>query len=109
MNLTKIAIKRDRVTFALMVVVIIMGITTYGNLSRDDMPPYTVRVATIVSDFPGANPERIEQLVSKILKRPFRNCRKLKGHQPIANRIVCGDRHVKDEVKPKSCRMYGTA
>ena len=28
------------------------------------MPPYTVRVATIVSVFPGASPERVEQLVT---------------------------------------------
>ena len=28
------------------------------------MPPYTVRVATVVSEFPGASPERAEQLVS---------------------------------------------
>ena len=38
---------------------------TVGILSRDSMPPYVVRVATIVSSFPGANPQRVELLVSK--------------------------------------------
>ena len=65
MNITEIAIKQNRVTFALIAIVIIMGVTTYAGLSRDSMPPYTVRVATIVSRFPGANPERVELLVSK--------------------------------------------
>lgn len=65
MNITEIAIKKNRITFALIAIVIIMGITSYAGLSRDSMPPYTVRVATIVSRFPGANPERVELLVSK--------------------------------------------
>lgn len=65
MNLTEIAIKRNRVTFSLLAMIILMGIAAYAGLSRDSMPPYTIRVATIVSRFPGANPERVELLVSK--------------------------------------------
>ena len=29
------------------------------------MPPYTIRIATIVTPFPGASPERVEQLITK--------------------------------------------
>ena len=45
--------------------IVIMGISLYKTLPRDSMPPYTVRTATIVSDFPGASPERVELLVTK--------------------------------------------
>jgi len=64
MNLTKFAIEKNRITFTLLAVVIIMGLSLYKALPRDSMPPYTVRVATIVSSFPGAGPERVELLVT---------------------------------------------
>eukprot|EP00903_Cladosiphon_okamuranus_P004380 g4378.t1 len=41
------------------------GLVGYQSLSRDSMPPYTVRVATVVSQFPGASPERVELLVTE--------------------------------------------
>ena len=44
--------------------IVLLGINMYFNLSQDSMPPYTIRVATVVSQFPGASPERVEQLVT---------------------------------------------
>ena len=29
------------------------------------MPPYTIRIATVVTQFPGASPDRVEQLITK--------------------------------------------
>lgn len=64
MNITKIAIDSKRVTYVLLLLIIVMGIVGYRSLSRDSMPPYTVRTATVVTNFPGAGPDRIESLVS---------------------------------------------
>ncbi len=69
MNLTQYAIDRNRITFSLLGMVIIMGLTLYQGLSRDSMPPYTVRVATIVSSFPGAGPDRVELLVTDKIEK----------------------------------------
>ena len=69
MNITQFAIERNRITFTLLFVVIIMGLFSYQNLSRDSMPPYTVRVATVITEFPGASPERVEQLVSDKIEK----------------------------------------
>ncbi len=65
MNLTAFAIHKNRISLSFLFVVILMGVVLYKDLPRDSMPPYTVRVATIVTSFPGANPERVELLVSK--------------------------------------------
>lgn len=69
MNLTKFAIEKSRITFTLLAVVIIMGLTLYKSLPRDSMPPYTIRVATVVSSFPGASPERVELLVTDKIEK----------------------------------------
>ena len=41
----------------------------YSGLSRDSMPPFTIRVASVVSFFPGASPERVEQLVTDKIEK----------------------------------------
>ncbi|MGF1565923.1 MAG: efflux RND transporter permease subunit [Flavobacteriales bacterium] len=64
MNLTKLALTYNRVTMLALLVVVVMGLVEYEKLSRDSMPPFTVRVATIITQFPGASPERVESLIS---------------------------------------------
>ena len=56
MNLARLSIEQSRVTWVLLAAVIFAGLNAYGSLARDSMPPYTVRVATIVTRFPGASP-----------------------------------------------------
>ncbi len=64
MNLTSIAIKNSRVTYLLLAIIIVLGISGYLALPRDSMPPFTIRTASVVTVFPGASPERIELLVT---------------------------------------------
>ena len=79
MNLTKFSIDRNRVVLSILAVVMVMGIMSYSSLSRDSMPPYTVRVATIVSSFPGASPERIEELVTDKVEKVAQELPELKN------------------------------
>ena len=69
MNLAKFSIEKSRITFMVLATVILLGINMYFNLSQDSMPPYTVRVATVVSQFPGASPERVELLVTDKIEK----------------------------------------
>ena len=65
MNLTKLALDNTRVTIMVLLVILAMGLVSYNQLSRDSMPPFTIRVCSVVTQFPGASPERVEQLVTK--------------------------------------------
>ncbi|MEL6918895.1 MAG: efflux RND transporter permease subunit, partial [Bacteroidota bacterium] len=69
MNLTQFSIEKNRITYTLLAVVVLLGMSLYQSLSRDSMPPYTVRVASIVSQFTGAGPERVEQLVTDKIEK----------------------------------------
>lgn len=69
MNLTGLSLKYNRITLLALAVVVIMGLLEYGKLSRDSMPPFTVRIATIVTQFPGASPERVESLISDKIEK----------------------------------------
>ncbi|KAA3620446.1 MAG: AcrB/AcrD/AcrF family protein [Calditrichaeota bacterium] len=69
MNITEIAIKNNRVTYILLLIVLVIGLASYGDLPRDSMPPFTIRVVSIVTNFPGASPERIESLVTDKIEK----------------------------------------
>lgn len=69
MNITEFTIKNNVFTLSLLVVIIAAGISAFQNMSRDDMPPFLVRVANVVTVFPGASPERMELLVSDKIEK----------------------------------------
>ncbi|MBT4363944.1 MAG: efflux RND transporter permease subunit, partial [Desulfobacteraceae bacterium] len=69
MNTTHLAIKYNRVTYISLVLILVLGLTSYNNLPRDSMPPYTVRMVSIVTNFAGASPERIESLISDKIEK----------------------------------------
>ena len=64
MNLTRIALENNRVTALVLLIVLLMGLVGYQAMPRDSMPPYTVRVASVVTGFPGVGPERVEALIT---------------------------------------------
>ena len=78
MNLTQFSINNNRVVLSILGVVMLMGLVGYQSLSRDSMPPYTIRVASIVSSFPGASPERVEELVTDKIEKVAQELPELK-------------------------------
>lgn len=78
MNLARLSIERSRVTWVLLAAIILSGLSAYASLARDSMPPYTVRVATVVTRFPGASPARVELLVSDKIEKVAQELPELK-------------------------------
>lgn len=72
MNLTALALAKNRVTIVLLLCVTVLGISVYGGMPRDSMPPFTVRTANIVTPFPGAGPERVENFITEPIEKVAR-------------------------------------
>lgn len=69
MNLTKFCLDNSRLSIAVFLVVFFAGLAAYNQLSRDSMPPFTIRVCSVVTRFPGASPERVEKLVTEKIEK----------------------------------------
>jgi len=78
MNLARFSIESNRISITIMVTVLLLGAVLYQSLARDSMPPYTIRVASIVTSFPGASPERVEELVTDKLEKVAQELPELK-------------------------------
>ncbi len=69
MSITRAAIEKNRVTAMALVVVAAMGVSSYLGLPQSEDPGFLVRVAVVQTVFPGASPERVEQLVTDKLEK----------------------------------------
>ncbi len=64
MDLTRFAIENNRITAVALLAVVLGGVSGYLGMSRAEDPGFTVRAAQVLTLFPGASPERIEQLIT---------------------------------------------
>jgi multidrug efflux pump subunit AcrB len=78
MNITKISLENNRVTILMIIVITILGLISYTQLSRDAMPPFTIRFCQVVTNFPGASPERVEKLVTDKIEKVVQEIPELK-------------------------------
>ena len=64
MTITAQAIRKNRVTGVMIAVLLVAGATAYVSMPQQMDPGFTIRVVQIVTRFPGASPDRVEQLVT---------------------------------------------
>jgi len=69
LNITAIALKNNRTTIVLMLVILLAGFQSYMNMPRAYDPGFIIRAAQVITYFPGASPERVEQLVSDKIEK----------------------------------------
>jgi multidrug efflux pump len=68
MSITQAAIEKNRVTAVALVVILFAGLGAYRDMPQNEDPGFIIRVALVVTYFPGASPERVEQLVTDRLE-----------------------------------------
>ncbi len=68
MNVPKFCMERRAISIAVMLVFLIWGIVTYYTMSRREDPEIVIRAAQLVTIWPGAEVDKIEQLVTRPLE-----------------------------------------
>ncbi len=69
MDVTRFAIENNRVTLVALAVICIGGYQAYLTLPQAEDPGFTIRTAVVLTYFPGANPQRVEDLVTDKIER----------------------------------------
>jgi len=69
LNLTRLAIEKNRITLTLLIIILLSGYGAYRTMSRSQDPGFIVRNAMVTTYFPGASPERVERLVTDRLEK----------------------------------------
>ncbi|MET0068016.1 MAG: efflux RND transporter permease subunit [Candidatus Thiodiazotropha sp.] len=69
MNITEVALKNNRTTLVLLVVLLLAGMEAFLKMPRAYDPGFIIRTAQVITYFPGASPLRVEQLVTDKLEQ----------------------------------------
>lgn len=70
--LTQVAAQRQRLVFAIIFVLMALGVASYFTLPASEDPKLTIREAVVTVVYPGLTPERVERLISKPIERAVR-------------------------------------
>ncbi|MEO0337672.1 MAG: efflux RND transporter permease subunit [Bacteroidota bacterium] len=101
MNLAKFSIEKTTIVVTLLLTMLFSGLSLYFDLSRDSMPPFTIKLATIVTVFPGASPERVELLVTDKIEKKVQELPELKEVTSTSRTGLSVVKvELKDEVRP---------
>ena len=68
MDIAAIAIKNRVVTLVLTIVMLFAGISAFNDMSRLEDPEFTIKDALVMTPYPGASAEEVEQEVSDYLE-----------------------------------------
>ncbi len=79
MNITKIALNNRITTVVALVVALFIGVNAYRAMPRDEDPGFIIRFAQVTTYYPGANPERMEMLISDRIEKVIQEMPELKS------------------------------
>jgi len=71
MNIAGWCVKNNRTAFVVFLIVILAGVFAFQSVPRLETPDFTIRVAIVITQFPGASPKKIEELITDKLEAKF--------------------------------------
>jgi multidrug efflux pump subunit AcrB len=78
MNLADVALKNKTTTLVLTFCTVVGGVLSYQNLGRLEDPNFTIKDAIVVTPYPGASPEEVEEEVTDRIELALQQLGQLK-------------------------------
>lgn len=77
MNLPKYALDNPKVIYFFLALLMVGGIISFGRLGKKEDSPFVIKSAAIVTRYPGATPQEVEQLVTEPIEREIQSMRRV--------------------------------
>lgn len=84
MKLTEQTIQKRTVAYVMTVLLIAGGIFSYGKLGRLEFPNFTIKTAVVMTAYPGATPEEVEQEVTDPIETAVQQLSQIKEVRSIS-------------------------
>lgn len=83
--LSKFSVKRPYTVVVGVVLIIILGVVSFGNMTVDLLPSMNLPYAMIMTSYPGASPEEVETVVTKPVEQTMATVSNIKNIQSVSN------------------------
>ncbi|MCZ6750233.1 MAG: efflux RND transporter permease subunit [Acidobacteria bacterium] len=84
MNLAEFSIKRRTTTLVLIAVALIGGVVSFNSFGRLEDPEFTIKVAVVMTPYPGASPREVEEEVTGRIEEAIQAMGQLKQVRSIS-------------------------
>ncbi len=74
-NLSALAVRERSITLFLIILITIAGIVAFFNMGRAEDPPFTVKIMTVVTAWPGATAQEMQDQVAEKLEKRMQELR----------------------------------
>ena len=78
MNLPQYSLDHKRVIYFFLTVVLIGGIMSFFKLPKKEDSPFVIKTAVLVTQYPGATPQEVEELVTEPIEREIQSMSEVK-------------------------------
>ncbi len=78
-NIFKHVLKNNRTTIVFYLIVLIMGVQSFMNIGRQEYPPFTIRSAAVITQYPGRSAVQVEEEVTEPLEQAIRKISEIKN------------------------------
>lgn len=69
MNIPKFAIENAKIVYFFLAIMLVGGVISFGRLGKKEDAPFVIKSVVLVTQYPGATPEQVEQLVTEPIER----------------------------------------
>jgi multidrug efflux pump subunit AcrB len=71
--------RKQKITLLFFVMITVLGILSFIQLPKQEQPDITVNIAVVTTSYPGASPEKVEQMVTKKIEEKINELQGLKS------------------------------
>ena len=69
MNIAEWSIQKSVITWVITILLLVVGVISFNNLSRLEDPEFTIKDAVIITPYPGASAAQVEEEVTNVIER----------------------------------------
>jgi multidrug efflux pump subunit AcrB len=98
MNIAELSIRKSVITWVLTIVMVVVGLISFSNLSMLEDPEFTIKEAAVLTPYPGASGAEVEEEVTNVIEKAIQQLGQLEWLESRSSR---GMSQIKVRVKDK--------
>ncbi len=78
MNIPSYSLNNPKVIYFLLAILLIGGVLSFGTLEKKEDAPFVIKQVAVVTRYPGATPQEVEQLITEPIERTIQSMRRIR-------------------------------